>query len=236
MASYVFGGKPSFLRRMTKRRRCAEEEEISEDEIAEMIVQDIGKHLLSAPDGLKMSGHGDRICAKDNHVYFNADIDDATAHKLNMTLQETIEHMRSVGMRYDIEPPTIKLHVTSFGGMIFSALNVVDTIIKSPVPIESYVEGHVASAGTFLTVVCKKRYMKKRSFMLIHQLSSGMWGKMSEIRDEAKNLEKITEVIRDIYLEYTSMSKATMDSLLEHDLWLKPDECLRKGLIDEVLE
>jgi len=236
MASYFYGGSPAKRRLTKRRRRCADDDddEIGEDEIAEMIVQDIGKQLLSI-DAFK-PGLGDRICAKDNHIYFNADINDATSHKLNMLLNDTIDNMRSVGIKYGIEPPTIKLHVTSYGGTIFSALNVVDTITKSPIPIESYVEGSVASAGTFLTVVCKKRYMKKRAFMLIHQLSSGMWGKMSEIRDEVLNCEKITEVVKEIYLEYTSMSKASMDSLMDHDLWLRPEECLRKGLIDEILE
>lgn len=232
MTSYARSGKYQLTSR--KRKLMSEDEEVTEDELVDMLADDIQKQITSSLK-IPFGNNSERICARDNHVYFNADINESTAHKLNMVLHETIEHMKIIGMKFEIPPPRIKLHVTSFGGIIFSALSVVDTIIKSPVPIDSYTEGHVASAGTFLTIVCKKRYMKPRSFMLLHQLSAGAWGKMNEIIDETENLKQITEVIKEMYMEYTSMSRPTLDDLMDHDLWLRPDECLRKGLIDEIV-
>jgi ATP-dependent protease ClpP protease subunit len=70
--------------------------------------------------------------------------------------------------------------------------------------------------------------------MLVHQLSGCATGKMSEIDDEHANLTKLTNRMKDIYLEYTKMSKKTLTVLMKQDIWLDSDESIRNGLVDEL--
>jgi ATP-dependent Clp protease protease subunit len=70
---------------------------------------------------------------------------------------------------------------------------------------------------------------------LIHQLSSGFWGKFSEIEDEMKNLKKLTKMIKEVYLENTKITKKQLDKMLKHDLWLNAEEALEYGLVDEII-
>jgi ATP-dependent protease ClpP protease subunit len=70
--------------------------------------------------------------------------------------------------------------------------------------------------------------------MLIHQLSSGFWGKMSEIEDEYKNLAELMERLLNIYKENTKIPKKELQDLLRHDLWLNSDKSLKYGLVDEI--
>jgi ATP-dependent protease ClpP protease subunit len=70
--------------------------------------------------------------------------------------------------------------------------------------------------------------------MLIHQLSSGFWGKMSEIEDEYKNLAELMERLLNIYKENTKIPKKELHDLLRHDLWLNSDKSLKYGLVDEI--
>ena len=70
------------------------------------------------------------------------------------------------------------------GGSVFAGLSIIDTIISNPIPVVSIVEGSAASAATLISVVCSERQIRPNSFMLIHQMSSGFWGKMEEIKDE----------------------------------------------------
>ena len=83
-----------------------------------------------------------------------------------------------------------------------------DTILRTKVPVETYVDGFCASAATFLSVAASGRFMSRNSYMLIHQLSSTLWGKYSEIEDEKKNLDLMMETIKcsdcDNYLFITS--------------------------------
>lgn len=218
-----------------KRRRVKNsDDEVDEEQFAELISKDLEKQITDA--FLRPSAHHDQICAKGNDVYFHAPIEDATAFRLNMVLKDTIKEMQDLGTKYGISPPPIRLHINSPGGIVFGGLSVVDTIKASPVEIHSVCEGAVASAATFISISCKKRFIKKHAFMLIHQVSGGVWGKMEEIMDEADNIKMISNVIEDIYLKETKMTRATLRKLLKHDLWLTPAECLTKGLVDEIID
>jgi ATP-dependent protease ClpP protease subunit len=70
--------------------------------------------------------------------------------------------------------------------------------------------------------------------MLIHQLSSECWGKMSEIEDEFSNLNSIMVRLKTIYKDHTGIPKKELKRLLKHDLWLNSDQCLEYGLVDEL--
>ena len=188
-------------------------------------------------DGRSSYSHTDKICAKGNDVYFYSDINDHSYFKLNMVLKETIRNMQILALDHGLEkPPPIKLHISSYGGLVFGGLSVVDTIKSSPVEIHSIVEGYAASAATFISIVCKKRYIRPHAFMLVHQMSSGVWGTATEIMDAAENIKRITSVTEEMYTNHTTMSRASLRRLKKHDLWMKPGECLDKGLVDEILK
>ena len=70
--------------------------------------------------------------------------------------------------------------------------------------------------------------------MLIHQLSSFFWGKYEEFKDEKQNLDKIMEMIKKVYAEYTKIPTKKLEEILKHDLWLDADQCLEYGLVDEI--
>jgi ATP-dependent protease ClpP protease subunit len=92
------------------------------------------------------------------------------------------------------------------------------------------------SAGTIISVVCNKRFIGANAYMLIHQLSSQMWGKMSEMEDEYKHLTELMEQITKLYGEYSKIPKKKLSKLLKHDLWLNPKTCIKYGLVDEVYD
>jgi ATP-dependent protease ClpP protease subunit len=110
-----------------------------------------------------------------------------------------------------------------------------DTILRSKVPIHTYVDGFAASAATFLSVVGNKRYMSRNSYMLIHQLSTNFWGKYSEFEDEKQNLDLMMETIKRVYKEYTKVPEDTLDEILKHDLMWDAETCKSLGLIDEII-
>ena len=71
--------------------------------------------------------------------------------------------------------------------------------------------------------------------MLIHQLSSFCWGKHSEFIDEIENQKKLMGMIKDIYKKYTKVPMSKLDEILKHDLWFNAEECIKYGLVDEII-
>ena len=120
-------------------------------------------------------------------------------------------------------------------GHFFTSIHSDVKILNIPIPVISIIEGAAASAATLISVACQYRIILPNSFMLIHQLSSSCWGKMSELEDEIKNLKLLTHKIKNIYKKYTKLEESELDNILKHDLWWNSDKCLETGLVDKVV-
>ena len=172
----------------------------------------------------------------DNHIYFYSGVCKKSALELNIKLKEVQKKILSKYKDHDFHQEYIYLHINSFGGSVFAGFSVIDTIKNLKVPVVSIIEGAAASAATLISVVCSYRIIYKTSYMLVHQLSSSAWGKMSELEDEMENLKELMECIRNIYKEHTTIPDGEINEILKHDLWWNSKICLSKGLVDEIKE
>lgn len=178
----------------------------------------------------------------DNHIYFYADIERPTIFKLIKQLRaldkklqlQSQEHAIKFGM--DPVPIPIHLHIHSNGGDIHASFSAADALRATKNPVYTYVEGTSASGGTIISIVGKRRFIQKHSFMLIHQLSSWVAGNMREIEDEAESLQKFMVNLRKHYRKFTKLDEEAIEKLLRRDLWLTAKECVEMGLVDEIYE
>ena len=172
----------------------------------------------------------------DNNIYFNDEISMETVALLNKELRNLQNRLLMVSIKMGIDAPPIKLHLTTYGGSIHAAFSAIGCIKSSKVPVHTIIDGYVASAGTLMSVCGVKRYMHRHSSMLIHELRSGSWGKMSVIEEEVDNLKKMMVKIKDIYTEHTKLKKKDLDAILKKDNDWYADECLASGLVDEIID
>ena len=175
------------------------------------------------------------IAVHENKIYYYAGVNRDSAVELNKKIGELESKSLTLGNNLDIAPPTLKILINSGGGSITAGISSMDTILRCKVPVHTYVDGFCASAATFLSVVGSCRFMSRNSYMLIHQLSSSLWGKYSEIEDEKKNLDLMMETIKNVYSEYTKVPMKKLDEILKHDLLWDAKTCLKYGLIDEII-
>ena len=169
----------------------------------------------------------------ENNLYFYGDITEANILELNATLHELDKKLSVTNVFLDIRP-IINLHINSYGGSLFASLATVDVLRNLNSEVHSYVEGAAASAATIISVACSKRYIGKFSKMLIHQLSSGIYGKYNELEDDMENNKHLMATIKSIYKEYTTIPMKKLDEILKHDLWFDSETCLGDGLVDEI--
>jgi len=177
-----------------------------------------------------------KIIRENNHVYFYSEVSRESIFKLNILLREAEKFVHTMSFDLNVKNIPIYLHINSFGGSLYDAYAAVDAIKNLRVPVYSIIEGCAASAGTIISVVCTKRFIGNNAHMLIHQLSSSMWGKMSEIEDEYKHLNELMKQIKRLYGEYTKISKKELTELLKHDIWLNPQTCIQYGLVDAIYD
>jgi len=135
------------------------------------------------------------------------------------------------------KPKPLKIYINSNGGDLFAAIPIIDAIVNCTIPIHTYIEGMAASAASLISTVGHKRFITKNSFMLIHELRSGIEGTYSDIMDEKENCDKLMNVIKNIYDEKTNgqLKKEVMEKILKRDIILTAEECLNYGLVCEIL-
>ena len=169
----------------------------------------------------------------DNHIYFYSSINNESILKLTQQVKKLTNQLEATVVGWDVDKPSIYLHIYSMGGSIYAGFAGLDLIRRNYLPITTVVEGGCASAATFLSIAGARRLMGHHSFMLIHQLSASMWGKYSEFKDKSLNLDRFMEQIKAIYTQYTTIPEEKLDGILEHDIWFSKEECLEFGLVDD---
>ena len=171
-----------------------------------------------------------------NELYFYNDVNNESVLMLNKTLSDLSRQLLITQLTFDLkETPHIKLHINSDGGEVFGALSIVDRISTSKVPVYSYAEGIVASASTLISVSCHKRYIRRNTILLIHQVRSWFEGTYEDFNDEKQNMDLIMKIIKDVYLKHTKFTEEELNTLLKRDIYLNAEDAIRYGLADEII-
>ena len=181
------------------------------------------------------SDDNNKVETVNNRIYFYSEVSRAKNLELNKSLHGLDVNLQNRALSLSGSPGKIFLHINSYGGSVFAGLSSVDYIINSKTPVTSIIDGCAASAATMMSVTANHRQMNRHAYMLIHQLSSGLWGKYEELKDDMENCDNFMKVIKEIYEEHTQIPKKELDKILKHDLWWDADKCLKYGLIDEII-
>lgn len=196
-----------------------------------------------------------------NSIYFNASINPKTMsaliEKLLRLEQNIIKKQKNLKRKFreikkdekekdledfeeqfeiKIEPKPINLYITSNGGLVYQVFSAIDTIRGMKVPVNTIAKGFVASAGTLLSLAGKKRYITESSYMLIHELRAGHWGKFTNLSESFENSKQLMDHIKSYYLSRTKMTETELEEQLKKDISWNSQTCLEKGLVDEIIK
>jgi len=155
---------------------------------------------------------------------------------LKRKLKEDYDEEEDSIISFKVEPHPIKLFITSGGGSVYHVLSAIDTIKGMKIPVNTYVKGIAASAATLLSLAGKRKFITENSYMLIHEIRSGMWGKYSELKDDFNNMTVLNDHIKNYYVKNTKLTKEEVDEQLKQDVIWNPEKCLEKGLVDDIIK
>lgn len=177
-----------------------------------------------------------QISSDDNNIYFYAEIDTANILSLNTTLRNVNKKIiTQFNCFKQKDCGNIYLHINSDGGCVHSGLLGSDLIKKNEIPITTVVNGMCASSATLISIVGKHRQIYEHSYMLIHQLSSNMWGNYSQLQDEMYNCGNLLKIMKEIYKRHTKIPSRKLEEILKKDIILNAKQCLNFGLVDEII-
>lgn len=131
-------------------------------------------------------------------------------------------------LNYD---PEVRVNICSEGGDLFCGFSLMNLLEKSRVRVVTIAQGACCSAATFMLLGGQERRIAKNAYLLIHQLSSGMWGKYEEMKDEMKTCEKFMKMIRNVYKTKTTIPDKKLDRLMKRDIYLEPAKALKHSIV-----
>jgi ATP-dependent protease ClpP protease subunit len=71
--------------------------------------------------------------------------------------------------------------------------------------------------------------------MLIHQLSSGVWGTYNNIVDCKQNVDLLMNTLKINYNTYTKIPTKVLEEILKRDLYLDSKTCKKYGIVDDII-
>jgi len=140
-------------------------------------------------------------------------------------------------MPEELRPDTITLVINSPGGSVHSAFHLIDAMMMSEVPVNTLGHGLVASCGVLTIMAGKRRMMTHNTSVMSHQYSWGSQGKEHELQAKFKEFDMAGIRMEEHYKKFTKKSVKYIRKHLLHatDEWLTPEECLKHGIVDEVI-
>jgi ATP-dependent Clp protease protease subunit len=131
----------------------------------------------------------------------------------------------------------ISMYINSPGGIVTSGLAMYDTMEYIRPDISTVCIGQAASMGSLLLTAgaSGKRYSLPNSKIMIHQPSGGFQGQATDIEIHAKEILSTRARLNEIYVKHTGQKITKIETAMERDNFLTPEEAKSFGLIDEVV-
>ena len=147
---------------------------------------------------------------KDRIIFLGGPIDDAVAN----TVVAQLLFLESEDPDKDIH-----LYINSPGGVVTAGLAIYDTMQYIKPDVSTICIGQAASMGALLlTAGAKgKRYALPNARIMIHQPLGGAQGQSTDIQIQAREIQRIREVINDILVESTGKDRETVVQDTERD-------------------
>ncbi len=132
----------------------------------------------------------------------------------------------------------INLYINSPGGSVTAALAIYDTMEFIKPDVGTFCLGQAASAAAVLLAAGApgKRFATPNSRMLLHQPHGGAEGQSVDIEIQAREIQRIRELLDQILSEKTGQAGEKIAADTDRDFIMTAEDALAYGVIDGVIQ
>jgi len=143
-----------------------------------------------------------------------------------------------VGTWAQMEPGRlITVRINSPGGGVFEGLSLYDALIEiraNGTPINTEAHGMCASMAAVIFQAGEVRRMTPRAYLMIHEVSSGAAGKVSELQDSLALSKRLQDECLNILASRSNFTTETIEAKwVKKDWFMDADEAIDAGFADE---
>lgn len=135
---------------------------------------------------------------------------------------------------------TIRVHINSPGGDVFSALNIANALREQAASkgrtVETVVDGLAASAATIIMMAGSVVRIADNGMVMVHNPWTVAVGNAADMRKLADDMDKIRNTIVATYKWHSSLSDEDLIALMDAETWMDADEAVTNGFATEKVE
>jgi ATP-dependent Clp protease protease subunit len=131
----------------------------------------------------------------------------------------------------------INVYINSPGGSVTAGLAIYDTMQYIKPDVQTICMGQAASMGALLLAggAKDKRFVLPSARILIHQPWGGAQGQATDIKIQAKEINRLKKLTIEIFAKHTGKDIETVSKDLERDFFMSADEAVEYGIVDAIL-
>ncbi len=131
----------------------------------------------------------------------------------------------------------IRLYINSPGGEPTEGFALIAAMELSKTPIYTINVGQWSSMAFLVGIAGHKRFSLPYVSFLMHDGSIFLYGSTNKVKDRVAFEDRVEELIVKPYvLKHSKMDEATYDKLDRKEFYMLPEEALKYGFIDEIID
>lgn len=148
--------------------------------------------------------------------------------------------MEASGVKFNlssIEMPHIQVLLSTYGGNVYDGLSLYDAIKNSKTDVDITCFGKIMSIGIIILLSAKTRKAYRNTTFMIHELTSGVIGKVADMEESIDEAKRLNKILFDIIKKETKISPSLLDDIYikKKDWFFTAEEALDMGLITEII-
>lgn len=129
----------------------------------------------------------------------------------------------------------VTVNINSCGGDMFTASEIFQLLNNYDGNVTIKIVGIAASAASVIACAGYSE-IAPTALMMIHNVSSGLYGDNRDHQHEAEVLKKCNKSISNAYRLKTGMAESELLALMNKETWLTAEEAVEKGFCDKIIE
>lgn len=183
--------------------------------------------------------------AESRIIYLHDIVDDTAVlsaiEKINQInesdIQQEIEFQLKYGLNTQSSRKPIILDIASWGGIVYSGLNLISCIEQSVTPIVTRVNGYAFSMGLMIFLSGHKRQISRHATLMYHQISGGIVGKLKDQEEDLEISKELQKHLEDYMLERSNLKRKDLKKIyqLKRDFYISAKQAIELGIADEII-
>lgn len=136
----------------------------------------------------------------------------------------------------DLDVDEIHVFINSTGGSVAEGVAIYNVLKSHHAKVYTYDSGFVCSAASVVFMAGDERIMYTSSVLMIHNAWTYVQGNAAALRKQAEDLEIITQLAINAYMEKVSMPEEEIKMLMDNETWILPEKAKEYGFATKIYE